>query len=64
MLNRLGAHIEPRSWGDRLANKWNFAIPGLPESVEVHAQRLGQTGEHTAMAQAIHHPPGPQTVTG
>jgi hypothetical protein len=50
MLNRLGAHIEPRSWGDRLANKWNFAIPGLPESVEVHAQRLGQTGEHIAMA--------------
>ncbi len=50
MLNRLGAHIEPRSWGDRLANKWNFAIPGLPESVEVHAKRLGQTGEQTAMA--------------
>ena len=50
MLNRMGAHIEPRSWGDRLANKWNFAIPGLPESVEIHAKRLGQTGEHTAMA--------------
>jgi len=50
MLNRMGAHIEARSWGDRLANKWNFAIPGLPESVEVHAKRLGQTGEHTAMA--------------
>ena len=50
MLKRLGAHIEPRSWGDRLANKWNFAVPGLPESVEVHAQRLGQTGEHTGMA--------------
>ena len=46
----MGAHIEARSWGDRLANKWNFAIPGLPESVEVHAKRLGQTGEHTAMA--------------
>lgn len=50
MLNRLGAHVEARSWGDRLANKWNFAVPGLPESVEVHAQRLGQTGEHIAMA--------------
>ena len=50
MLSRLGAHTEPRSWGDRLANKWNFVIPGLPESVEVHAQRLGQTGEQTAMA--------------
>ena len=23
-----------RSWGDRLANKWNFSIPGLPESVQ------------------------------
>lgn len=50
MVKRLGAKIEPRSWGDRLANKWNFAVPGLPESVEVHAQRLGQTGEHTALA--------------
>ena len=50
MTSKLGAHIEDRSWGDRLANKWNFAIPGLPESVEVHAKRLGQTGEHTAMA--------------
>jgi hypothetical protein len=49
-VEKMGAHIEPRSWGDRLANKWNFAIPGLPELVEVHAKRLGQTGEHTAMA--------------
>ena len=24
MTRRLGAHIEARSWGDRLANKWNF----------------------------------------
>jgi len=45
------AEIEPRSWGDRLAQKWNFKIPGLRESVEVHVQRLGQTGEHTAMAE-------------
>src|SRR5689334_7634893 len=29
MTQRFQAHIEPRSWGDRLANKWNFAIPGL-----------------------------------
>ena len=47
----LRAEVEPRSWGDRLAQKWNFKIPGLRESVEVHVQRLGQTGEHTAMAQ-------------
>lgn len=47
---KLGARIEPRSWGDRLAHKWNFSIPGLRESVEVHSQRLGQTGEHIALA--------------
>ena len=51
MTGHLKAHVEPRSWGDRLANKWNFAIPGLPESVEVHVRRLGQTGEHTELAQ-------------
>jgi hypothetical protein len=64
MLSRLGAHIEPRSWGDRLANKWNFAIPGLPESVEVHAQRLGQTGEHTAMARRFVTRRVPKTLEG
>ena len=51
MTTRFRARIEPRSWGDRLANKWNFAIAGLPEAIEVHVQRLGQTGEHIAMAQ-------------
>lgn len=50
MREQFRAHIEPRSWGDRLAKKWNFAIPGLRESIEIHCQRLGQTGEHTAMA--------------
>ena len=50
MTSKFNAHIEPRSWGDRLANKWNFSIPGLKESVEVHVQRLGQTGEHTGLA--------------
>jgi hypothetical protein len=51
MTSRFHAGIEPRSWGDRLANKWNFAVAGLPEAVEVHAQRLGQTGEQISMAQ-------------
>lgn len=46
----LGAKIEARSWGDRLAKKWNFVVPNLRESVEVHVQRLGQTGEHREMA--------------
>ena len=50
MTAKFNAKIEARSWGDRLANKWNFAIPGLRESVEVHVQRLGQTGEHTTLA--------------
>jgi len=64
MLGRLGARIEPRSWGDRLANKWNFAVPGLPESVEVHAQRLGQTGEHIAMARRFVTRRVPRTLEG
>ncbi len=46
----LKAKVEPRSWGDRLANKWNFTLPGLPESVEIHVGRLGQTGEHIELA--------------
>jgi hypothetical protein len=45
------ANKEARSWGDRLACKWNFALPGLPEAVETHIGRLGQTGEHIALAQ-------------
>ena len=64
MLKRMAAHTEPRSWGDRLANKWNFVIPGLPESVEVHAQRLGQTGEHTTMAKRFITRRVPKTVNG
>lgn len=50
---RLGARIEARSWGDRLAHKWNFALPGLRESVEVHSERLGQTGEHIELARRL-----------
>jgi hypothetical protein len=50
MTEKFGAEVEPRSWGDRLANKWNFKVPGLPEAVEVHSRRLGQTREHTEMA--------------
>jgi hypothetical protein len=46
MEERLGAQREPRSWGDRLAGKWNFRVPGLHELLEAHVQRLGQTGEH------------------
>jgi hypothetical protein len=48
------AHVEPRSWGDRLAQKWNFTIPNLRESIEIHVQRLGQTGEHTRLARRFY----------
>ena len=50
MQEKFGAKLEAQSWGDKLAHKWNFAIEGLPELVEVHVKRLGQTGEHTALA--------------
>ena len=47
------AQLSDRSWGDRLANKWNFIVPGLPELVEVHVRRLGQTGEQIATAKSL-----------
>jgi hypothetical protein len=53
MRQRFGARLEERSWGDRLANKWNFIVPGLPELVEVHVGRLGQTGEQVAVAKSL-----------
>ena len=53
MHRRFGAETEQRSWGDRLAHKWNFHVPGLPESVEIHVGRLGQTGEQSAFAACL-----------
>ena len=53
MKEQFDATIAVRSWGDRLAGKWNFEIPGLPEAVEIHMQRLGQTGEQLALAQNV-----------
>jgi hypothetical protein len=47
------ATLADSSWGDRLANKWNFVVPGLPELVEVHAGRLGQTGEQTIVTRSV-----------
>ena len=38
------------TWGDRLADKRSFHIPGLKTTVEIHHGRLGQTGEHRALA--------------
>lgn len=53
MTGRFQAEIAPRSWGDRLANKWNFVVPGLREAVEIHMGRLGQTGEQVAIATSL-----------
>src|SRR5581483_632809 len=50
---QFGAKLEPQSWGDRLANKWNFQIPELPDLVECHVKWLGQTGEQIALARRI-----------
>jgi hypothetical protein len=50
MSKRFQAQMAARSWGDRLARKWNFDIPGLPEAVEIHMGRLGQTGEQVSIA--------------
>jgi hypothetical protein len=53
MRRRFDAQIAPRSWGDRLAGKWNFLIAGLPEAVEIHMGRLGQTGEQAGIASRL-----------
>jgi hypothetical protein len=53
MRSRFDARIAPQSWGDRLARKLNFVVPGLPELVEIHIGRLGQTGEQVAIASSL-----------
>ncbi len=53
MQRRFSSELAARSWGDRLAGKWNFEIPGLPEAVEIHMRRLGQTGEQISIASHI-----------
>ncbi len=53
MRERFKAQPDARSWGDRLAGKWNFIVPDLPELVEVHISRLGQTGEQVAITNSL-----------
>ncbi len=53
MKRRFDSQTAPRSWGDRLAGKWNFMIPGLSELVEIHMGRLGQTGEQVTIASRL-----------
>jgi hypothetical protein len=47
------ASKQVQSWGDRLAHKFNFRVPDLPELVEVHVDCLGQTGEQKALARGV-----------
>ncbi len=53
MREEFNAQPVGRSWGDRLANKWNYSVPGLPLLVEIHVQYLGQTGEHMEIARRV-----------
>ena len=53
MADKLHARPVRRSWGDRLAGKWNFELPGLAELVEIHVRYLGQTGEQKVMAERV-----------
>ena len=53
MVQSLNAEIEPRSWGDKLAGKWNFRVPGLSVPVEIHVRRLGQTGEQVGLGHSV-----------
>ncbi len=53
LTKEFAAEVLPRSWGDRLAHKWNFRLPGLAEAVEVHVGCLGQTGEHLNLARRV-----------
>lgn len=49
MQSELKAETQAQSWGDRLAHKWNFRVPGLEQLVEIHVGCLGQTGEQDAL---------------
>jgi hypothetical protein len=48
--NELRARHCMRTLGDRIAHKRSFAVPGLPERVELHINRLGRVGEQTKLA--------------
>jgi hypothetical protein len=50
LKNDLRARQCMRTPGDCIAHKRSFAIPGLPERVELHVNRLGPVGEHVELA--------------
>src|SRR4051812_32514797 len=39
LTQKFEAEVEPRSWGDCLARKRSFSIPGLGKTLEVHTAR-------------------------
>ncbi len=53
MRDRFHAQVAKQSWGDRMANKWNFEVSGLPEAIEVHVRRLGQMGEQRLIGDSL-----------
>ena len=50
LCGKFQASVLPRSWGDCLANKCSFNLPGLDRTIEMHSGRLGQAGEHVELA--------------
>ncbi len=44
MRSELQAEPQSQSWGDRLAHKWNFQIPGQARLVEIHIRVPGTDG--------------------
>ncbi len=50
LQEKFRATAQTRTWGDRLAQKSGYRVPGLRATVEIHHGRLGQTGEHRAVA--------------
>jgi hypothetical protein len=64
LCTRFQASVLPRSWGDRLAEKCSFAMPGLEPTLEVHSRRLGQAGEHVALAARLERRRVPRQIAG
>jgi hypothetical protein len=64
MSREFNAQTEERSWGDRLANKWNFSVPELPELIEIHIRYLGQTGEHQVLGRRVVERSVPRILNG
>src|SRR5580704_1966074 len=50
LKQKFQATVQTRTWGDRLAQKCGYRVPGLRATVEIHHGRLGQTGEHRILA--------------